>query len=286
MTHRLARLTTAAVAIAVSLVAMSGGGATRAGARATPVPTAPVVKVTVAHRAITFHSGTRLHPGAKIFDVTAKGPQVHTLQILRLHKGYSFKQLRNDIHNGIDQGNPRAMRRLDRRVTWLGGARSEKHKTAEFGVTLRAGRYYAIDTHGPASAKLKVAGATQVGAIPTAATVTGTSNDRWTSPKALPANGWIRLRNTSNEAHFLTVQQVRPSTTAKDVRKYVKSGSTKKPPWVRHRPTATGVFSRHTKVEFHLHRPAGKYLLACFWNSDKTGTPHFQMGMWKLVNLK
>lgn len=155
---------------------------------------------------------------------------------------------------------------------------------------LPAGRYLVVDQDGPASTRLTVAGKTRTGSLPVEATVTGTSTHRWLSPKTLPANGWIRLRNTSDEAHVLVVQKVKRSTTNAQVRRFihraVTSGAHTAPPWQLKPSTDSGLFSRRTNVDLHLDLPDGKYLVMCFWPSKDTGMPHFAMGMWKLVNLR
>jgi hypothetical protein len=288
MNHGHTRRATAGVALAIGVAATGGIEASAAGAHSAAVPTAPVVKVTVTKHAVKIAGGTTLQPGSKVFDVTAKG-QSHTLQIVQLHKGYTAKHLQKDILAGVDAGNNvHAIRRLDRKVTWLGGTSVHQGTTREFGVTLTAGKYLAFDQNGSASTTLKVTGTQQLGAVPTSVTVTGAGRDKWKSPKTLPADGWVKLRNTSSEAHFFALAKVKNNTTAKDVRKYIKSGSSKNPKWLTNpqHHTDSGVFTRNTQVEFHVQMPRGKYLLACFWPSKKNGMSHFAMGMWKLVNLK
>jgi hypothetical protein len=288
MNHGQTRRATAGVAVAIGFAAVTGLGTPAAGAYSPAATTAPVVAVTVSNHAVKVSGGTTLQPGPMIFDVTAKG-HGHTLQIVRLHKGYSEKRFRKDVKNGVDQGNNvHAIRRLDHRVTWLGGTSAHKDKSRQFGVTLAPGMYLAKALDGKAVAKLTVTGTPQPGAIPTSATVTGTGTDKWKAPKTLPADGWVKLRNTSSEAHFFALAKVKKHTTRKDVRKYIKAGAGHTPAWIARpqRHLDSGVFSRNTDVELHVHLPAGKYLLACFWPSAKNGMPHFAMGMWKLVNLK
>jgi hypothetical protein len=284
ITTHTARRAVALAAAGAGLTAAAGVGTNVAHAGPHAIATAPVVHVTVKAHTIKVAGGTTIQPGRKIFDVKAKG-RSHTLQILKLHKGYSAKQLQHDVPRALKKGDVHAIRRLDHKVTWLGGSASKKNKTSEFAVTLAPGKYFGVDQDGPAFTKLKVAGTPQPGTVPTTATVTGTDKDTWKSPKVLPADGWIKLHNTSDEAHFFALLEVKKSTTKKDVRKFIKSGSGN-PKWALKPNTDSGLFSRHTNVAFHVQMPTGKYLMACFWPSEKNGMPHFAMGMWKLVHLK
>jgi hypothetical protein len=273
-------------AAAATLVGVAGLYTTAAVAHADSRAAAPVVDVTVTNKAITFSGGSTLQAGTSVFDVTSKGKS-HTLQIIELHKGYSIARFKKDIRKGVERGsNVHSIRRLDHKVTWLGGTSAPTGKTREFATTLAAGKYIAFDQNGPAHTKLKVTGSGASGAVPTDATATGTSKDRWKAPKTLPADGWVRLRNTSDESHFFALQGVKESTTRKDVRDYIKAGAQGAPKWIKGTHVDSGVFSHRTNVAIHVHLPAGKYLLACFWPSKDNGMPHFAMGMWKLVHLK
>lgn len=83
----------------------------------------------------------------------------------------------------------------------------------------------------------------------------------------------------------MVLQQVKPSTTNKQVRRFIKSGSQRNPKWALKASTGAGVVSPGKSQLLDYDLPAGKYFLACFWPDYFTGNPHFMMGMWKLVRL-
>jgi hypothetical protein len=282
--------------LATALVAGAATGAVAAHPRAAgadpavrSAAPAAVVVTTITKKSITFSSGSQVPAGRTIFNVVAKIKHGdHTFQIVQLHSGYTKAQFEQDVQAGVQANKPdlQAVARLDHRVTWLGGATSRHGSTRQFGVALSPGTYYGFDQSGPAITKFTVAGPTPRRApFSRDATATGTGEDTWVMPKVLPADGWIKLRDTSTEPHFFAITAVKKSTTNKQVRAYTKNpqGS---PPWALKAHTDSGVFSRHTNVALHVQLPKGKYLVACFWPSIDNGMPHFFMGMWKLVHLR
>ncbi|HVW82241.1 MAG TPA: hypothetical protein VHB69_15015 [Mycobacteriales bacterium] len=280
------RVRWSAAVAAAGITAITGVGSTAAQAQPSTRSSALVIKVAEQNNAFTVSPSKTFQAGRVTIAFTAaKGD--HTIQIVRLHKGYSMAKFRADAKNGIDQGaNLSAIHRLDHRVTWLGGADSIGGKVATFSTMLTPGTYYAIDQDGGAHATLTVTGPiASRPAVPTSVTVTGNGNEQWVSPSTLPADGWVKLRNTANQPHFLVLQRVKESTTGADVTAYIKSGSERNPPWALKASTGSGVFSPHTATALHLQMPAGKYVIACFWPDEMTGQPHFAMGMWKLVTL-
>jgi len=284
----------AALAAIVAAMGAAFGAATPAAAHpAHPAHSsapAPVVRLTMLHRVIVVTGGTHLRPGTTIFQVRAHSGE-HTAQIVRLHAGYTTKQFRKDAAAGLDNGsNLAAIHRLDHRMSWLGGATTNKYGDGEFAVRLRVGRYLVLDQDGNDFVPLNVSGASLHSAPPIAtATFVGTAADRWTTPHSIPHDSWIELKDTSTEPHFLGLQKVKASTTHKQVaafvRHVVKTGQETNPPWIVGPHTDSGVFSRHTRVGLHVNLPRGKYLVLCFWPSKDNGMPHFLMGMWKLINL-
>ena len=88
----------------------------------------------------------------------------------------------------------------------------------------------------------------------------------------------------SDQPHVVIFQHVKDGTTARQVRRALRSQQ--QPPWLLKANTSTGVLSPNRREVFHYNLPAGRYLLLCYWPDDDTGMPHYLMGMWKLVNLR
>jgi len=290
------RAATIALAVGGGLAATTGVGpgtadahpAAHPAAREARQPPAAIV-ATITKDAITLSSGNEFQAGRVYFQVTTTLKHGdHTLQIVRLHPGYTKAEFDRDLADGIQTSQPdvKAVKRLDHRATWLGGATSRHGKTRQFGVDLPPGKYFLFDQSGAGATKVKVTRPTvHRPRLTRDVTVKGTSTDRWVMPRVLPAKGWIRLKNTSDEAHFFALVQVKKSTTKAKVRRFIKGGESGNPRWIKTRHTSSGVFSRHTNVVFQTHLHRGKYLVGCFWPSDETGMDHFSMGMWKLVHL-
>ena len=272
-----------AAAVAAAL-ATAVGGTVLLPAQADAVGTIPAIRVTMTGQAIRMNTNT-IHAGrVKFRVVTPKGD--HGFQLLRLHPGYQPRQLKRDIGLAF-QGRVRAIRRIDRRVTWLGGAEVRPNHPGRYSVTLRRGRYFAVDQNGPAAAMLRVVGTpTPRAGISSSSTIVGTITDRFRAPQAIPARGWTTFKDTSDEPHFLVFQHVKRGTTRAMVRQFLHSQNQGRPPFALRGSTSSGVVSGGRQILFHYNLPAGRYVILCFWPSDETGMPHALMGMFRFVTLR
>jgi hypothetical protein len=285
-----ANLTNSAIAAAAAAVLSASTLAAIPAATAAQARTpqkAPHVPTVVAHMsksAIHLSVGHTVHAGrVKFHVVSSEGG--HTLQLMRLHKGYTFKQARMDINKAFG-GDLDAIRRVDRRITWMGGAPARVDHPGDFAVNLPRGDVILIDQNNPTFFRLHVFGKTPPRPqIPTTGRITTFTYGFGTSPSPLPSSGWTRVGNVSDQPHFIVMQRVKDRTTPKMVRKFLRHGLQGNPPWALKANTSTGVISPNRHQAFSYDLPAGKYLLACFWPDDETGMPHILMGMWKLVRL-
>ncbi len=245
----------------------------------------PTVVAHMSRSAIHLSVGHRVHAGRMIFRVmTRKG--THTLQLLRLHKGYTMQQAGADINKAFG-GDLAAIRRVDHRITFLGGASTRPGHPGEFAVRLAASKLVLLDQNSRAVTRLKVFGTVRPRPqVPASSGITTFSYGFGSSMPPLPHTGWTRVSNRSDQPHFVILQRVADRTTNRMVRRLIKSGTHRNPPWILKANTDVGVISPKVSVTFHYNLPTGKYLLACFWPDDESGMPHFNMGMWKLITLK
>jgi hypothetical protein len=244
------------------------------------------VTVTMSKSGISFGNNNRIAGGTTIFKIVAVKGQ-HDLQLVQLHKGYSLQQAGSDINKAFN-GNVPAVNRLDKNATLLGGAGGSPGHPGYFAVrNLSAGTYYAFDTDANnVVTKLTVVGNAPTVNVPYNAYVAAFTYGFDPIPNALPSSGWLRFYNHSDQPHMLVIQAVKPSTTTQDVQKYVNSGGQGNPSWGLPFSTGIGVISPNIGMTWKYALPKGKYLLMCFWPDDKTGMPHFLMGMWRLVVVK
>ena len=246
----------------------------------------PTVVAHVSNSAIHLSVGHRMHAGRVIFRVMTRQGR-HTLQLVRLHRGYTLKEAMRDFSKAF-QGDIQAIRRIDDKISFLGGASARPGKAGEFAVNLRAGRLLAFDQDSNAQlTRLRVVGtAPSRPTVPASSAVTTFSYGFGVSKPTLPKSGWTRVRNQSDQPHFIVFQRVKDTTTNRMVRRFVRSGGQGNPSWALKVNTSVGVISPNRLEVFHYDLPAGKYLMACFWPDDDTGMPHFFMGMWKLIRLQ
>jgi len=107
----------------------------------------------------------------------------------------------------------------------------------------------------------------------------------WVTSSHLPANGWVKFANNSDQPHVMELQHVKATTTNAMVRKFFASGGNGNPPWGLRESTGTSAMSGGHQMLVHLNLPKGKYLLLCFMPDYFNNMPHFMMGMWKLVTV-
>ena len=276
----------AAATLAAATITSATGllAATAAGAAGSTAP--KTVTVTMTSKSISLSTGTSIPAGQVFFTVkTAKGE--HTLQLLQLHSGYTARQAEHDI-NAAFGGDVKAVKRVDKNISWLGGVDATAGHPGKVSVNLQPGSYMAVDQESNATTKFTVvAGSADYRSVYPSSFATTKNNlfHLHTNGLALPHDGWMKYHNHALEPHMFVLNHVKQSTTKQDVRDYVASGSQKPPSWGLGDSTDAGVISPGTAETWHYSLPAGKYLVACFWPSKDNGSPHFYMGMWKLVEL-
>jgi hypothetical protein len=240
-----------------------------------------VIRISNSH--MRFSSGNTIRPGTYTFKVVSADGRDHTVQIARLHQGYTLAQARADLDKSFG-GDTAAIRRIDDRITFRGGAEAHR-KPGWFSTTLYATRYLVIDQNSDVVRYLTVTGSRRAGSAPATAGRSTAYSYGFGSSRRLPAHGWVRLFNQSDQPHFWVVQRIKEGTTARQVKRYFASGSEKNPPWLLRAGTDSGVISPYYGQNMHLDLPVGEYLTACFWPDDDTGMPHALMGMWQIVHL-
>ncbi len=279
------------VALGTTALVVGTLGGTSTAAVASPAAhtrtssTVPVVVARMSSSAIRLSVGHDMRAGLTIFSVrSSKG--THALQIARLHRGYTIQQAMTDLSKAF-RGNVQAVRRVDHRITFRGGTATSPAAPGRFAVTLRAGRYLLVDQDSNATMWLRVHGTVPARPpVKHAGNVTVFTYGFATAPVTLPAAGWLRMSNHSDQPHFVEINRVKNGTTAAMVRRYMKGGAQGRPSWGLRLSTNSGVMSPNTSEAMRINMPAGEYLLACWWPDDETGMPHALMGMWKLVHLK
>ena len=290
MRSRKLRVRTAA-AVGATL-ALSGTGLLAAMPAADAAAAIPTVTVHVTAKAITFSGGgattdsngvTTIHAGRVHFHVTT-GKGDHTLQLARFHNGYTMQQAQKDFQSAFN-GDVAAIDRIDHGVVFRGGADATPHHPGDMIVSLAKGQFLATDQNGNAGAMLNVVGTAPSRVNQPVAGYYTAYTYGWVTSSNLPAKGWVNVSNHADQPHFLVLQHVKSTTTAKMVSDFIKSGSQQNPSWGLQESAESGVISPGTNEKFTYNLPPGKYLVACFWPDYFTGMPHMFMGMWKLVTL-
>ena len=264
-----------ASALAVPLVAQT---TTANAAGSMPTITAHMTKHQIRLSRTTVHAGTIL------FQAVSGDGRFHQLQVARLHKGYTLQQAGADLGKAFS-GNVQAVRRIDDNVTFRGGAPAHRSGyPGQVTINLAAGHYYVLDQDGKGLAALNVHG-TEGKQPPVPHEAMITAHTYGFEASKLPPSGWLKVRNISDQPHFIAMVRVNESTTRRQVARAASHANRPPPAWVLRAGTDSSVISPYRHAVMHYRLPAGKYLVACFWPDDDTGMAHFFMGMWKLVRI-
>ena len=114
-----------------------------------------------------------------------------------------------------------------------------------------------------------------------------TPDDRFTSPRDLPAHGTIIVRNESDELHEMKLFPLKPGTTDQAVRAWLDAGAgDESNPSISGPSVGLAMISAGRHVQFSYNLPRGTYLMFCEVPDEADGTPHIFKGMWKVVTLR
>lgn len=223
-------------------------------------------------------------PGNTLFSITRAGSG-GSIEVLRLRAGYPLNQAFKDFQK-LFSGDVKAIRRVDAGVVFYGGAPVLKGTASQIGMDLdKTGTYYAVNVDKGTLASFEVAGAAQSRSLPKPdATFNFLAGNTFGST-SLPKSGWLKQTNHAKEPHFMDFQQVKGSTTRAQVKKYFANGAKGRPSFGLPGHAGTLIVSPGHTIRWQYSVPKGKYVVACFWPSKKTGMPHALMGMWNLEQL-
>lgn len=286
------------LAVAASAVGLVAGGA---GAFAAPnAPSAtPTLKATIANHKLTVVGSSSFAAGQLDVSLTAVDTESE-VGVFRLHPGYTFQALRNDVQafgaSYNKQGQPskaglKHLRHAISNTTSYGGLDVEKGKTddATLLIPKAAGTYVIFndsDNLPKQPTTLTVTAASGPQSLPKAdASVVAKTDKRFGGASTLPAQGIVRFKNISTESpHFMYLQHAKKGTTRKEVIASVEQQG--KPKWALSGAQGTDFLSTNGAMNVQLNLPAGTYALMCFFPDPNTGQPHAAMGMVEMVTLK
>ena len=288
-----ARLLVAAV-IAAGSVAVTASPASA-------VPPAPVIQLVAAGDG-QLHGMPRTLPAGRVtFSLTSRSPHGADLALLKLRNRYTLARLVRDYNvvaadTASDADKAAAIRRLEHGINaFATPAPSSGTMSATF--TVYDGDYYWFNAAAPrltvgAVHELTVYGAPVQRAFPSTdgvvTAVESGSTTRWSAPTSLPHAGRILFRNSTDELHFLYLQQVREGTTDRDIQRAAEAFQAGRTPASNPFLTiaeGTDLLTPGNQVVLTYDVPPGTYDIECFVPDDQTGMPHIVMGMHKIIKL-
>jgi hypothetical protein len=243
------------------------------------------VRIDVAKTSMTLSTDT-IRPGNTMFELASAGGG-GTVEVVRLRKGFDVMEFRDTFIKAMEQGDVKAVRKLDRRAVFYGGMPVDKHGVNMFGFELGRGHYLVVNPDRDMFTTFTVAGRHHAGRLPKAdSRINYVGEDRFGGPASLASHGWMKQTNKTDEPHFTDLQKVKKSTTKRTVAKYFASGAQAQPKWVLGEMAEGMVLSPGHSMVWKYDVSHGKYIALCWWPSAENGMPHAMMGMWRLLNLK
>lgn len=291
---RIGSFRTRVAAFGAAAVAISGTGigvaVDSAFASTASLPTVTVKisdkAVTLSGTGVTKSNGTySIHAGRIHFHVVSLGGD-HSLLVVHVNKGYSMQQAQQDFQNFGQT--KQATQALYTGLTWRGGPEATDPKHPGDGVIALGAASYVFGDFGDGQGQTQVNVTGKAPSQPQQS-YAGTATAYvygWVTSRHLPAKGWVKFQNNSDQPHVMELQHVKSSTTDAEVRKFIASGQQRQPPFALKESYGTAPMSGSHVQLVHLNLPPGKYLLLCFMpDYFNYQMPHFAMGMWKLVTV-
>lgn len=247
-------------------------------------------------KASYVHMTRHMHPGTHRFVVTSAGSS--GFQLVRPRRGYTAREAVRDVNAGLEAGHVAAIKRFERNVTLVGGVSSTKYHRGIMWAHMRRGTYWALDS---SSEKLRpsmirsfrVAGGLRSVRAPRANAVIRAIHDiDWAAtPKTISRKGVMSWRNRSKDNHFIVMAKLLPGKTIADFKAFVDKINNGQdpgaPPVAEEGGLEVGVLSPGRGMSLRYSKPAGDYVLACFWpDADMGGQPHAFMGMYRAITLR
>ena len=245
-------------------------------------------------------SRTTVEQGRISFKVSTSNANGSQITLFRLVRPATLTTFKADL---ADEFSPdlataaQGTRELNRDVRAFGLADVGLGTPAMVTEQLPAGKYYLMDLgNGPGPTGPKFTTFTVRGSGRDFANGLGesdgpvikvTSADRFISPRTLPAQGTVTVKNVADTIHFMAISPVTKGTTDKEIQAFFDSGAQVQPPFFVNGPSVgMDVLSPGRQLELTYKLPPGTYVLMCFIADDVTGIPHAFMGMHKVVILK
>lgn len=289
------RILASASAFAVAVAGLALVPATTATAAAAP----PVVRLSAQGDQVVTSQAT-MRPGIVEFRVgktfVSPGPQGGPDQLAVVRTDQLPLVLETLKSVFADTSTPeaaaaaaQAMRTINGLATFYGGG----GPGTTWQVRLPAGNYSVVGVPSAVfgltkPATFTVTGQPRKGSLPdTQATVRAfgpVGDNRWAFTQSGAPVTWTRFANASKEIHFLSMDGVKPGTTAADVRKAF--ASPKEPKFFTGKGFTVEVISPGVAIAVKGPVKPGRYLLTCFVPSESDGMPHTLMGMWKVVTVR
>ena len=285
--HRTFTTALAALAVGTSLIATTAATTTATAATSTSAAqrrAAPVVIVSYDEHGRFSASTTTVRPGGVVFRAGA-APEGGSLELVQLHEGYSRADLFADWPQARS-GKVTAVRRMSRGADLLGGAMVFMSGDSSFAMGLRRGSYLLVDLDNRQAERFTVKGRRQAGALPRVAGSADFTSRHLDAPARLPGSGWLQQTNRTGQVQMAMLDQLDPSTTDRDVKRYFASHGTEGElatlnNWVAGFPVSPG----HT-FQWAYDLGAGRFVIHAFLARVGDGDDPAWHGLWDVTRLR
>jgi hypothetical protein len=267
----------------LSAATLAAPGVAVAGPARRPLPPTPVIDVQATAKQSVVTGRLDRRPGLVTVRVHAIGGE-REVNVVSLHPGYSRAQFVADSTR-YEAGSLAALRVIERSTDKFGGVDVQSGATETATIALPPGIFYLygvtngrLETH-----RITVAGPEMFSRPPVPDAVAVLRDTSITGPATLPRTGHLLIADGDAGSHLVCLDSVRPGTTLREVRDFVRDPSGP-PPFTGVQGCTTTLSPGHV-FDYGYSRPAGRYLMFDPLPDLHTGSYFLDEGALHLVNL-
>jgi hypothetical protein len=267
--------------VACIVLAAGAGGVALASTPATTA-TLPQLSVTLTGKSIAV--GGQTVSGAVDVVINASGERVGNPTFVRLNPGLTAAQAFAIVHNPQDLN-------VIRKVGAIVFDASAPKGTTHVQVELQPGNYVALDTgpaQGSSGSPLKttftISQAAQPATLPAPGATEAAIEFGFRGPGTLHTGELVRWANDGYLVHMIVVLRTTPKFPATRTVKLMRAGKARAIPFSLDSLAGVGPISWQAFQQQTLNLPPGRYVLACFMQTQD-GRDHTTLGMERVIRV-
>jgi hypothetical protein len=264
------------------VLAAGAGGVALASTPATTPAALPQLNVTLTGKSVAV-SGQEVSGGVDVV-INTSGEQFGSPTFVLLNPGLTAAQAFAIVHNPNDLN-------VIRKVGAIVFDALAPKGTTHVQTVLQPGNYIALDTAPaqrgsgqPINTTFTVTQSAQPAALPAPGATETAVEFGFRGPGTLHTGEVVRWANDGYLVHMLDILRTTPKFPAAKIVKLLRSGNGRAIPFSLNMPAGAGPISWQAFQQQQLTIPPGKYVLACFMQTED-GRDHTMLGMERIIKV-